>query len=740
MSSQKKYYKDLDFLRFLFCIAVLFYHLNLLKGGFLAVCSFFVLSGYLSCFSLFKKEKFSFLDYYKNRIKKLYIPLLFVVFMTIAVVSFLPNGLWIHLKQETFSVLLGYNNFWQLNAHFDYFTRTVDSPFTHLWYISILLQFDLLFPFLFLFFKKMGDFFSKYVPCVLSVLLTVVFSIFFFHCAFKQNIMVAYYNTFARLFSLFFGVTLGLIHFYFGNVIPRFFKENKRNRFVFFFYVVLLILFFVFLSSSSSYFALSMLLVSFITMRLIDYGTCLSSREIPVLDKLIKYFSSISYEIYLVQYPVIYGFSQLVIPYYVRIGGILLFVVVLAMGIYFGLNKTNRGKVFRSCVFVACFAISFYGCYRFVKAEDYSKEMKELEVQLENNEALMKERQKEYEEKMQQEKEAWQVQLNELATNEENLYQLVSELPISGVGDSVMLGALTRLYDEFSNGYFDAKISRTAWVANGILTDMKAKGLLGDVVILNLGANGDCPLDCKTKIMKTLEKKEVFWLTVTNDSDVHINAKLKEFATHYDNLHIVDWEAISRGHQEYFIADGIHLTEKGATEYAKAIHHSIYEVYLQKYTEQKEQIIKDYEMERKNRITFYGNDVLINLYESIRDTFEEDSFATDKSYTYAKIKEDIEFSLQEDTLTNKIVFLLDKSASLTIEDYSKLVSLCDGREIYIVSISDDLSRLEDDHIHVLDFYSVLKEHSEYLLVDGVHLTEEGNKALGDMLKASVLSD
>ena len=78
----KKYYKDINIIRVIACIAVILYHLNILKGGYLAVCTFFVLSGYLSVISAFRKDKFSLKDYYKNRLKKIYIPLLVVVFIT----------------------------------------------------------------------------------------------------------------------------------------------------------------------------------------------------------------------------------------------------------------------------------------------------------------------------------------------------------------------------------------------------------------------------------------------------------------------------------------------------------------------------------------------------------------------------------------------------------------------------------------------------------------------------------
>ena len=92
MNTMKKtYYRDLDIIRVLSCILVLLYHLNILKGGYLAVCIFFVLSGYLSIISAFRKEKFSILTYYKERLIHIYIPLLIVVFITLGVISFIPS-------------------------------------------------------------------------------------------------------------------------------------------------------------------------------------------------------------------------------------------------------------------------------------------------------------------------------------------------------------------------------------------------------------------------------------------------------------------------------------------------------------------------------------------------------------------------------------------------------------------------------------------------------------------------
>ena len=64
--------------------------------------------------------------------------------------------------------------------------------------------------------------------------------------------------------------------------------------------------------------------------------------------------------------------------------------------------------------------------------------------------------------------------------NISKLNNVVSNLPIVGVGDSVMLGAISNLQSQFPNGYFDAKVSRTAWKVAPILKDLTEKNMLGN--------------------------------------------------------------------------------------------------------------------------------------------------------------------------------------------------------------------------------------------------------------------
>jgi hypothetical protein len=49
------------------------------------------------------------------------------------------------------------------------------------------------------------------------------------------------------------------------------------------------------------------------------------------------------------------------------------------------------------------------------------------------------------------------------------------------------------------------------------------------------------------------------------------NELLVRLATEYANVRIVDWNALSDGHPEYFAPDGVHLIPTGVSAYVMAI-------------------------------------------------------------------------------------------------------------------------------------------------------------------------
>ena len=133
----------LDALRALAIVGVTLFHMfpDSVKGGYLGVSLFFVLTGFLLAFTSvrsWENGSFHVLRYYGKRIKRIYPSLLIMMLTTIGIFHFLVPDVIAASRPEVESVLLGYNNWWQIEQNADYFTRMANaSPFTHLWFLGI---------------------------------------------------------------------------------------------------------------------------------------------------------------------------------------------------------------------------------------------------------------------------------------------------------------------------------------------------------------------------------------------------------------------------------------------------------------------------------------------------------------------------------------------------------------------------------------------------------------------------
>ncbi len=736
MKEEKKYYKELDLLRIISCLGVLFYHLGYLIGGFLSVCCFFVLSGYLSYFSLSNQKKFSFQKYYFKRFSHIYLPLLIVVFLTIATTSFFQNIHWFNLKPESSSVLFGYNNYWQLSVNADYFARHVNSPFMHFWYIAILLQFELIFPFVFLGFRWLKKKVHKIVPAIMLLLLILASIGYFYYLSLQDNIMLAYYDTLARVYSLLVGVFVGYIKVEYGDMI---FKCSKRiyPKIVFYLYLAIFITLQFLIDSNSIYFAVAMIAVTFISARLIAYGTLDSSYYESVPNKIIQSVAGVSYEIYLFQYPVLFFCQYLNLPNYWKLPIMLVLIVCLSYYLHFSLdfkNKKNYSVRIALCSLLGIFVL--LGFYYYITAKDYSNEINQLKKQLSDNQKLLEEKQEDYKKRLKEENDEWDLVLSNLENDEAGLEDYVRNLPIIAVGDSVMLGAVSTLYEKFPNGYFDAQVSRTDYEANRILLGVKYQGFLSDNIVIHLGTNGQCGISCQREILNTCEGRNVFWVTVSNDYDVHVNSGLYDLAATYPNVSIIDWYSASLGHPEYFAADGIHLNSTGMRVYADTIYQGIYQLYYQQYQEKKNAILVEHERVEKSKISFYGNDILLNSIDTLQKDYPNSSFHIQQDYSYDAFLQDLDYEIENQLLNHNVVIAFHSEDEYTKEQYEAIISKLESHEVYILFVNHSPYSFKKENVHVINFYQEAQKHDDYFMIDHIHLSDVGSKALSEKLKES----
>ena len=99
--------------------------------------------------------------------------------------------------------------------------------------------------------------------------------------------------------------------------------------------------------------------------------------------------------------------------------------------------------------------------------------MKELEEKLNANAKIMEEKKdNDYIVVAIDEEQEENLNKKEEKVEEDKIEEYVKNLPIVGIGDSVLLGVSDRLYEVFPNGYFDGKVSRNLTAGMEILEDM----------------------------------------------------------------------------------------------------------------------------------------------------------------------------------------------------------------------------------------------------------------------------
>ena len=716
-----KYYRRLDYIRVIACVIVLMYHLNILKGGYLLVCTFFVLSGYLSAMSFLKNNNLTLKSYYINRFKKIYIPLVIVVSLTILIIKS-SSIEYLNLKDETLSVLFGYNNFWQLSANLDYFVRNINSPFLHLWYISILMQFELIFPIIFITLKKIDRRINNNISTILLFALTTIITLFFYHASKTSDIMIVYYNTFARSFSIMWGVLLALIHHKYNFRIANLFRGI--NRLIFILYMIILIILSIFITSTSKNYSIFMIITTFVSVRLIDYATNNISYQ-KKKNKFIDILSNCSYLIYLVQYPVIFCMNNIKINSIIKVIIIILitFIVSYIINKLINIGKYNRYiKIIKGILFsIIVIILSFI----LINEKDHKKEIKELEDKLSNNSKLIKKKNEEYFNALNSKKKEWDEILSKMDDEESAIKDGITKLPIVGVGDSVLLGVSLELYKVFPNGYFDGEVSRTILGAEEVLNNLKKQGKLADTLILALANNGDYSDKRNKELMDIVGDRQVYWVNAVGADDPEFNKKFSEFAAGYSNIHIIKWDEVANNHPEYFYADGIHVKGDGIKAYVNAI----YNEYAKELKKKEDKLIKERDLELRDKIAFYGNDILKASFKYINNKFNKSVFNV-KNYTFKNLYDDIKSKIDNNTLEYKLVFIFDKS--ITKYDYERIIDLCKDYQVYICNMTNTKFKFNYSNVTIIDFYKELNKHKDYKIDDN-NLSKKGSNALANIL-------
>lgn len=327
------YRKEIDGLRCIAVLAVIFFHGGFLPSGYLGVDIFFVISGYLIT-SLLEPQAvnqgYSLATFYERRIRRI-VPLTILI----AAVAFLPGYYLLlpdsyeNLAQSAIATCLFANNI-LLYITSGYWDVVNDyKPLMHTWSLGVEVQFYLLFPFILLLLGKLPGKRSRLYGVVALAVLSLL-SNFIIH-----NRTFNFFSVSSRFYEFAFGA----IAFYIGQVV------TQRGPWIPLLTLTGIVVTFFFPLQGNSIIA-NVVVAAFTAVLLCTYHGGFAG--IVLEHRLITFIGQISFSMYM-WHQVVFAFARITLFEHIgpwQFALLLLLIVLLSVATYYFVEVPFRKRSF----------------------------------------------------------------------------------------------------------------------------------------------------------------------------------------------------------------------------------------------------------------------------------------------------------------------------------------------------------------------------------------------------------
>lgn len=598
-------------MRALAILAIIFYHLmpHVLPGGYLAVNIFFVLTGFFITASVIEeygqKEKLAYKRYLARRFHRLFLPLLWMLASVTAYITLFQRDLLLNLRPWLLSSLGMVNNWWQISVGGSYFEQFyVQSPFMHLWFLSVMSQFYVIWPLIVL--LLLAFYKDKRIILWTAVGLSL-FSALAMAMLYEpgQDASRVYYGTDTRLFSFMIGSALSVV-WPLAKLNEPVSKQMKRRLTLagFFSYAVLGVMFNRMLDSQTFTYRGGMYLNSII----IGIAVILTAHPATSLSRMmrfkpIQWLGRRSFLLYLWYYPVISLYQAKVVDTSVQPGRHILIQLAIMLGlseIGYQLFEKERWKLpaalsWRSAdgfarmkapgsggstrhlpekltaivsIFLLLTALTGFAQAR----SGENAAVQELREQIAASQSKMEE--------INRDESIRSRAINNIEGLDRETVLFAHGADVTFIGDSVLLSVADQIVTVFGQAVVDGAVSRQLYQTAAVLAALEEREQLHDTVVVLLGSNGTfTQTQMETFIKEVGTSRNLFFLTtnvprIWKDS---VNEQLALAASKHSNVHILDWNAYSKGHDEWLLEDQVHPNPTGAQQLAIFVAEEIYQ-------------------------------------------------------------------------------------------------------------------------------------------------------------------
>lgn len=604
-----RYITGFDGMRTLAVLGVIIYHLSptTLPGGYLGVVIFFVLTGYLIT-DLLKQEqeqytKINLRQFYQRRIRRLFPLLIFVLTTsTLYIVAFQQNLL-THLRGAVLSSAFYVNNIWQILQGSSYFDRFGnESPFKHIWALSIEGQFYLLWPLIFVgltyLVKKTRIAFRILIG--LSIISALTMAVLYHPGTDPSRV---YYGTDTRAFSLLLGAALAFIWpstklkvgipagnrkmldrvgmVSLGLIILSYLVANDAQPLVY---------------QGGMY--LFTIIVTSLTMVVVHPASRMNRL---LTSSFFKYIGSRSYGIYLWQFPIMIFYEAKIDvgnhPFFHALLELAIILLAselsyrlierpsarLSLGEWWQNTKSAYRHPARTGTNLKVYGwsgliISMLIIIALPATGNQKPSANKLQSKIKANSQLIKRHADVQSSSSSQDSAAIQQTAQKFGLTTQQV-SAAQNKDVTAIGDSVVLASAQQLQTVFPKMNINAEVGRQIYGSYDVLTDLVQTKKLDDTVLVSLGTNGAWTSEQFDRFMTLVgSKRQVYWVNIHAPAQRwqnQVNQALIDASKQYKNLHVINWNQASAQHAEWFYADQVHPNGAGEIVYTKVVTNAI---------------------------------------------------------------------------------------------------------------------------------------------------------------------
>lgn len=611
LTKRKVNFRYLNILRGFCLLTVSTYHLfgHALPGGFLAVIGFLVMSGFLMEKANFNRDLTlqGILESLKRKAKKILTPIIFISSISLVVALIFAREIFDDSARSSLAVIFGFENIRQIIAGASYFDRNGNfNIFVHLWYISLYIQFIVIFYLV----KYIGGKVRNISARIwgLIILSLISFGLCLYFAINNSPIIRIYYGTDTRIYAFFLGMAFYLLYLKYKDRLE---VSQKSLRISIGLLGLCLFVPMFFINGEEIWIYKSFFLVYTLAFALmvlvlyryeIEYGAKFSQN---ILGGILEYLGRRSFYLYILQYVVQVFFSYFLINllenkflYYGLQFAWIIFVGEICHIIF------DRKRINKYIILVPFAGLIILNIVSLAIGNQKEKDMAELKARFEqseeeikkNNESVQKKKASEDKKEKEEEKDkevssaekedSYQKDLEKAKENKnfkekpyddfnftENELNYVKDIHITAVGDSVLINIDKYLRKYIPNLYLDGVVGRDMIDGPNVLANIKNNVGLGDIVLISLGSNGSANHNDMQTIMDLAEGRDVYFVNTSHLQSYmdKVNADMKEFVDKNPKAHLIDWRAYVKDRPELLAVDRTHPNVEGSQAYADLV-------------------------------------------------------------------------------------------------------------------------------------------------------------------------